>query len=97
MPRPAQATWNSTSAPQVDSSVPALGLDLTSAGLTADEAAACAAIVDLTRDAEDVPAPVAETSSDEDEPLQDQAGALRVEVTEPRPCRRRGRTLPAPP
>ena len=65
---------------------PVLGLNLTSAGLTADEAAACAAIVDLTRDVEDVPAPPGETSSDEDEPLHDQAGALRLEVTEPRPA-----------
>ncbi len=65
--------------------VTALGLNLTAAGLTTDEAAACAAIVDLTRDAEDAPTPVAEASSDEEEHLQDQAGALRIEVTEPRP------------
>ena len=74
----------STSPPPVTSKLPRFGLALTSAGLTADEAAACAAIVDLTRDVEDVPAPVAGTSSDEEEPLQDQAGALRREVTEPR-------------
>jgi hypothetical protein len=63
----------------------ALGLNLTAAGLTAHEAAACAAIVDLTRDAEDAATPVAETR-DEKEPLEDQAGALRAEVTQPRPA-----------
>jgi nucleoid-associated protein YgaU len=65
---------------------PALGPNLISAGLTADEAAACAAIVDLTRDVDDLPAPVAQTSNGEEEPLQDQAGALRIEMTEPRPA-----------
>ncbi|RHW28544.1 hypothetical protein D0Z08_01340 [Nocardioides immobilis] len=59
-------------------------LDLSVPGLSADEAAACAAIVDLTSAAEDVPTPVAETSAYEEEPFVDLAGALRVKVTEPR-------------
>jgi nucleoid-associated protein YgaU len=65
-------------------SVDDLDLDLAGAGLTAEEAAACAAIVDLTRDVDDAPTPVAPDTGDE-EPLVDEAGTLRLEVTERRP------------
>ena len=64
--------------------IAALGLDLAAAGLTAEEATACAAIVDLTRDVDDAPTPVADDTGDTD-PVSDQAGALRAEATEPRP------------
>lgn len=63
--------------------IPALGLDLIACGLTNEEAAACAAIVDLTRDAEIEPMPVSDTT-DGLEALTDVSGAVRVELTEPR-------------
>jgi LysM repeat protein len=58
-----------------------LGLDLTSAGLTAEEAQACAALVDLTRDA------VESTVPQPDDPTtpHDAAGALTAAYVEPRP------------
>ncbi|WP_181407716.1 LysM peptidoglycan-binding domain-containing protein [Nocardioides sambongensis] len=62
-------------------SLPRLDLTFTAAGLSADEAAACAAIVDLTRDVDDAPIPVDTNDSGR---LTDQSGALRNEVTEPR-------------
>lgn len=66
--------------------IAALGLDLIACGLTDDEGAVCAAIVDLTRDAENEPMPIAHTDAeDELGSLTDASGALRVELTEARP------------
>src|SRR5690606_21056880 len=62
--------------------VPSLDLDLTAAGLSAEEAAATAAIVDLTRDATVVPMP-RETGGEGWRALADRAGALIPELTEP--------------
>ncbi|RNM11838.1 LysM peptidoglycan-binding domain-containing protein [Nocardioides pocheonensis] len=65
---------------------PHLGLDLTAAGLTADETAACAAIVDLTFDAEaTTPMPRHERATGW-RALADQAGALVDDLTEQRPA-----------
>jgi nucleoid-associated protein YgaU len=69
--------------------VPHLGLDLMAAGLTAEEAAACAAIVDVARDAPVVPMPL------EEQPmgwraLADHAGALVDDLTESRPATEAG-------
>lgn len=60
---------------------PALGLDLQSAGLTSEEAKACAAIVDLTRESQPVKVPPFERSADGWRAYADQAGALREELT----------------
>jgi nucleoid-associated protein YgaU len=66
--------------------IPHLGLDLTAAGLTAEEAAACAAIVDLTFDADaTIPMPRHETATGW-RALADQAGALVDDLTEQRPA-----------
>jgi len=62
-------------------SVPSLGLELTAAGLTPDEAAACAVLVDLTRD----PAIVQVPQPQDDAAVSDTAGALVGRLTEPRP------------
>lgn len=61
--------------------VPDLELDLTAAGLTAEEAQACATLVDLTRDAveSNVPQP------DDPTTQSDAAGALTAAYVEPRP------------
>lgn len=59
----------------------ALALDLTAAGLSAEEAAACAAIVDLTRESEPVPAPAFADGAEGWRALADQAGALREDLT----------------
>lgn len=58
-----------------------LGLDLSAAGLTAEEAQACATLVDLTRDAVEshVPQP------DDPTAPSDAAGALTAAYVEPRP------------
>ena len=61
--------------------VPSLGLELTAAGLTPDEAAACAVLVDLTRDAAIVQVPPPQ----DDAAVSDAAGALVGRLTEPRP------------
>jgi LysM repeat protein len=61
--------------------IPSLDVDLTSAGLTATEAEACAALIDLTTEARVVPVPRA---ADEGT-VADCAGALVDELTEPRP------------
>lgn len=53
-----------------------LGLDLTSAGLTADEAAATAAIVAVTRDAAPVPTPVHDTQEPAWRAATDRSGSL---------------------
>ena len=60
---------------------PALGLDLQAAGLTSEEAKACAAIVDLTRESQPVKVPPFEQAADGWRALADQAGALREELT----------------
>jgi len=72
--------------------IPHLGLDVTAAGLTAEEAAACAAIVDLTFDADaTVPMPRHETATGW-RALADQAGALIDDLTEQRPASMAGAT-----
>ncbi len=63
---------------------PAIGLELQSAGLTSEEAKACAAIVDLTRESEPVKIPVFEQAADGWRALADQAGALREALTDVR-------------
>lgn len=64
----------------------ALGLDVLASGLTAQEAAACAAIVDVTRNAGTCPTP-ADGNADNDDlaAVADAGGALLSEVTRPRP------------
>ena len=59
-------------------------LDVEAAGLSADEAAACAAIVDLTRTAADKSAPPARTT-DGEQSVTDVAGAALPDATERRP------------
>ena len=63
-----------------------LGLDVLASGLTAQEAAACAAIVDVTRNADTRPTP-ADGNDDNDDlaSVSDAGGALLSEVTRPRP------------
>jgi hypothetical protein len=63
---------------------PSLGLNLQAAGLTSEEATACAAIVDLTRDSEPVKIAPFEQAADGWMALADQAGALREELTDVR-------------
>lgn len=58
-----------------------LDLDLAASGLTAAEAEACAALIDLTTEAEVVPIP----RPTDGEAVSDCAGALVKELTEPRP------------
>lgn len=73
---------------EVDSSgrlhAPALGLDLHAAGLTSEEATACAAIVDLTCESQPDAIPAFQQPVHGWRALADQAGALHQEVTEPR-------------
>lgn len=71
--------------------VPLLGLDLAAAGLTVTEAEACAAIVDLTRDAAVVPMP-REVGATGWRALADQAGALVEGLVEQRPAGAAGAT-----
>lgn len=61
-----------------------LGLDLDAAGLTSDEAAACAAVVDLTRESTAVAMPPFAQVADGWRSLTDQSGALREELTSER-------------
>ena len=61
--------------------IPSLDLDLAASGLTAAEAEACAALIDLTTEAEVVPIP----RPADDGTVSDCAGALVDELTEPRP------------
>lgn len=63
---------------------PVLGLDLRAAGLTGEEAKACAAIVDLTRESEPVKVPPFEQAADGWRAFADRAGALREELTDVR-------------
>ncbi|MER6971175.1 LysM peptidoglycan-binding domain-containing protein [Nocardioides sp. NPDC000445] len=58
---------------------------LQAAGLTADEAAMCAAIVEVTAEAHNQPMPVDEETVDGMEALIDAAGALRPELVHERP------------
>ncbi len=60
---------------------PSLGLDLEAAGLTSEEAKACAAIVDLTRESQPVKIAPFEQAADGWMTLVDQAGALREQLT----------------
>lgn len=60
---------------------PALDLDLHAAGLTALEASACAAIVDLTRESEAIRIPTTTSASDEWRALTDHSGAVRSDLT----------------
>lgn len=66
---------------------PALDRDvhLRAAGLTTDEAAMCAAIVDITTKAHNQPIPIIEDTTDGTEALIDTAGALRPEFVHDRP------------
>lgn len=59
---------------------PALGLDLHAAGLTALEASACAAIVDLTRESEAIRIPATTSAADGWRSLTDHAGAVRRDL-----------------
>jgi LysM repeat protein len=61
--------------------IPSLNLDLTASGLTAAEAEACAALIDLTTEAQVVPVP----RSAGEGTVTDCAGALVDELTKPRP------------
>ncbi|MEP9362178.1 LysM peptidoglycan-binding domain-containing protein [Nocardioides sp. CN2-186] len=61
--------------------IPSLNLDLTASGLTAAEAQACAALIDLTTEAQVLPVP----RSVGEGTVADCAGALVDELTEPRP------------
>jgi nucleoid-associated protein YgaU len=68
---------------------PAMDIDLAAAGLTAEEAAATAAIVDLTRESPVAPMPRTEGVTGW-RALADQAGALLPELTEVRPASEAG-------
>jgi LysM repeat protein len=59
---------------------PALGLDLHAAGLTALEASACAAIVDLTRESDAIRIPATTSAADGWRSLTDHAGAVRRDL-----------------
>lgn len=63
--------------------VPSLGVDVVAAELSADEARACALLLDLTLDGQDVPVP----QPGGDTAVAYQAGALSEHLTEPRPER----------
>ncbi|NLD78037.1 MAG: LysM peptidoglycan-binding domain-containing protein [Acidimicrobiales bacterium] len=65
-------------------SAPGLGLDLEAAGLTSEEATACAAIVELTCESEPVTIAPFEEPTHGWRALADQAGALRQELTDVR-------------
>lgn len=60
---------------------PSLGLDVAAAGLNEEETRACALLLDLTLDSQDVPVPRSPNSSE----AADLGGALINELTEPRP------------
>ncbi|GAA3528185.1 hypothetical protein AFL01nite_02610 [Aeromicrobium flavum] len=61
-----------------------LALEVSAAGLSHEEAKACAAIVEVTRETEPVPIPEYDSEADGWRSHVDQAGALREELTEPR-------------
>lgn len=62
--------------------IDALGLNLTAAGLSADEARACATLVSITREATVIRVPA---HDDATHPA-DEAGALKTDLTDPRPA-----------
>lgn len=64
--------------------VPHLGLELNAPGLSPEEATACAAIVDLTREFKDEPFPRGDTASGW-RALADDVGSLRANLVEDRP------------
>lgn len=64
--------------------ISALELEGVAAGLSTDEAEACAVIVEVTRETEPVPVPVFAPEADGWRSNVDQAGALREELTERR-------------
>lgn len=64
--------------------IDALGLDLVAAGLSTEEAAACAAIIAVTRESQPEPIPVFSPTAEGWRAMTDQAGALHEELTEPR-------------
>lgn len=64
--------------------VPTLDLDLDAAGLSLEEAAACAAIVNLTRESQTEKIAPFKQAADDWRALSDEAGALREELTEAR-------------
>jgi nucleoid-associated protein YgaU len=66
--------------------VPSLDLDLDPVTMTSGEATACTAIVDLTRGAEITPMPTDGQAEHGWQALTDVSGALRPELTEPRPA-----------
>lgn len=76
---------------------PTLGLDVQAAGLTAEEAALCASIVDVTRVTPTTDIPHFSQAADGWRSITDQAGALHTELTRPRPPGTAGATslLPA--
>ena len=63
---------------------PSIGLDIVAAGLTAEEATLCAAIVDVTRVTPTTDFPNFAQAADGWRSVADQAGALRTEYTRPR-------------
>lgn len=77
--------------------IPILGLTMTAAGLSDEEASSCAAILDVTRETALAPVPVDEEAIGRDR-LVDKAGALRDEFVESRPVGPAGGTalLPRP-
>ncbi|WP_148575320.1 LysM peptidoglycan-binding domain-containing protein [Nocardioides caldifontis] len=65
--------------------LPELDVEVHAAGLTPDEATACAAIICVTRHADNVPMPCQEAVDSELETLIDASGAIRPDLVEPRP------------
>lgn len=63
---------------------PTIGIDVAAAGLTAEEATLCAAIVDVTRVTPTADIPNFARAADGWRSVADQAGALRTEFTRPR-------------
>ncbi len=63
---------------------PTIGIDVAAAGLTAEEATLCAAIVDVTRVTPTTDIPNFAQAADGWRSVADQAGALRAEFTRPR-------------
>ena len=64
--------------------IPAVGLDLVAVGLTADEAAGCAALLAHCEDTREAPMPVDADATDGWRAWVDAAGAIRAEHTLPR-------------
>ncbi|ANH39536.1 LysM domain/BON superfamily protein [Nocardioides dokdonensis FR1436] len=77
---------------------PTIGIDVAAAGLTAEEATLCAAIVDVTRVTPTTDIPNFAQAADGWRSVTDQAGALRTEFTRPRLVGATGSTslLPEP-